>query len=80
MGVNNLVIDFEAWVRGLLETGNHLPIGIALAITIVAIAIGYRSKFNVFVRRDYLTDPEELRRFDEQEALEKWKRDHEQDS
>ncbi len=80
MGVNNLIIDFEFWVRGLLETGYHLPIGIALAITIIVIAIGYRSKFNVFGRRDYSVDPEELRTFDEQEALEKWKRDHEQDS
>jgi hypothetical protein len=80
MGVNHLIIDFEAWARGLLETGNHLPIGIALAVAIFVIAIGYRSKFNVFGRRDYLTDPEELRTFDEQDALEKWKRDNEHDS
>ena len=80
MGVNNLLIDFETWVRSLLETGNHLPIGIALAVVIVVIAIGFRSKFNVFGRRDYSVDPEELRTFDEQDALKQWKQDHEHDS
>lgn len=80
MGVNNLLIDFEFWARSLLETGTHLPIGIALAVVIIVIAIGFRSKFNVFGRRDYSVDPEELRAFDEQDALEQWKRDHEHDS
>jgi len=78
--MSHVAIDFEAWVRSLLETGNHIPIGIALAMVIIAIAIGCRSKFNVLGRRDYSVDPEEFRTFDEQEALDKWKRDNEQDS
>lgn len=77
-GVHHLAIDFEAWVRGLMETPWRLAI--ALTVIIAVIAIGFRSKHKVFGRRDYLTDPEDLRTFDEQEALEKWKRENEQDS
>ena len=78
--MSHVAIDFKFWVRSLLETGNHIPIGIALAIVIVAIAIGYRSKHNIFGRRNYSVDPEEFRTFDEQEALESWKRDDERNS
>ena len=76
--MHHLVVHFETWVRGLVETPWHLII--ALAVIIAAIAIGFRSKYKVFGRRNYSVDPEELRTFDEQEALEKWKREHEQDS
>jgi hypothetical protein len=78
--MSHVAIDFEFWVRSLLETGNHIPIGIVLAMVIVAIAIRYRSKYSLFGRRNYSVDPEEFRTFDEQEALEKWKRDDERDS
>jgi hypothetical protein len=80
MGVSHLAIDFEFWIRELLESGNHIPIGIALVVAILAIAIGYRSKYSFLRRRDYSVDQEELRTFDEQAELEKLKQDDEQNS
>jgi hypothetical protein len=71
---------FDDWAESLLETLSYFPIAVAVTITVATAVIGYRSKYLVLGRRDYLTDPEDLRTFDEQEALEKWKRENEQGS
>jgi hypothetical protein len=76
----HLRIDFGFWARQLLEFFTHTPIGIVLVVVFVVMAIGFRSRLNFLRRRDYSGDPDELKTFDEQAALESWKQENERDS
>ncbi len=53
---------------------------LVLGIAIVLVFLRYRPALAIFRRRDYSTDPDEFRTFDEQAALDEWKRDNEHDS